>query len=374
MISADVLILGAGPAGAVAALNLAPTRRVVLVDRREHPAPRIGEAFPGAARRLLTDMGLLKAFLAQDHRPWYGNRSVWGLRGAVETDFLQDPDGHGWHLDRVRFDSLLRHTAVVRGAMLLTPARILDIEFGGDDWQIRVATPYGGQRVAAQFAIDAGGRRAALARRLSARRRVTDRLVCGWVHGSARPIGPGAGLTVIEAVEDGWWYTAPIPDNRRVLSFLTDADLPQARIARDSVRLIEHSAGAREIHTILSKGEFVPLGGGFTAAHSTVLEPCAGPRWLAAGDAAMSFDPLSSQGIFHALFSGLAAAEAADACLAGDDNALQRYCQVMVSIQHAYRRRLDFCYMTETRWPSAPFWERRRGYKPDRTRNRAKPS
>jgi flavin-dependent dehydrogenase len=87
----------------------------------------------------------------------------------------------------------------------------------------------------------------------------------------------------------------------------------------------------------------------------------------------MSFDPLSSQGLFHALFSGLAAAEAADACLAGDDNALQRYCQLMVSIQHAYRRRLDFCYTTETRWPSAPFWERRRRYKPDRTRNRAEP-
>jgi hypothetical protein len=34
---------------------------------------------------------------------------------------------------------------------------------------------------------------------------------------------------------------------------------------------------------------------------------------------------------------------------------------------------LDLCYTTETRWPCAPFWERRRRYKADRTLNRAEP-
>jgi flavin-dependent dehydrogenase len=364
LICADVLVVGAGPTGAVAALNLAPTRRVVLVDRREHWAMRIGEALPGAVGRLLADMGLFDSFLAQAYPPWYGNRSIWGPRIPAETDFLRDPDGHGWHLDRARFDSWLRQTTTARGAVLISPARLLDIESGHDCWQMRVATPQGQQRLTARFAIDAGGRGAPLARRLSAQRRVTDRLVCGWLHGASRSTGLGAGLTVVEAVEDGWWYTAPIPHNRRVLAFLTDADLPQARITHDRTRLVEHAAAAREIHAILAEGRFLPLGGGFTAAHSAVLEPCGGPRWLAGGDAGMSFDPLSSQGLLHALFSGLAAAEAADAALAGDDDALHRYRQLMNSIQRAYRQHLDFCYASETRWPSAPFWERRRGMKP----------
>jgi len=254
--------------------------------------------------------------------------------------------------------------AAARGAVLMAPARVLDIESDHYGWQMRVATSQGEQRLAARFAIDAGGRGAPLARRLGARRRVIDRLICGWVYGSARPTGLGAGLTVVEAVEDGWWYTAPISNNRRVLAFLTDADLPQARIAHDGTRLVEHTAAAGEILAILTEGEFLPLGGGFTAAHSAVLEPCGGPRWLAAGDAGMSFDPLSSQGLLHALFSGLAAAEAADATLAGDDDhALHRYTQLMSSIAAAYRGRLDVCYASETRWPSAPFWKRRRGIK-----------
>src|SRR4029077_5454370 len=92
---ADVLILGAGPAGSVVALNLAPTRRVILVDRRIRASPRIGEALPPTVRRLLADMGLLDRFLAEGHTPSYGNRMVWGADNAGGADFIGGPDGHG---------------------------------------------------------------------------------------------------------------------------------------------------------------------------------------------------------------------------------------------------------------------------------------
>jgi hypothetical protein len=32
----------------------------------------------------------------------------------------------------------------------------------------------------------------------------------------------------------------------------------------------------------------------------------------------------------------------------------------MGGIQHAYRRHLASSYSSETRWPAAPFWQRRR--------------
>jgi flavin-dependent dehydrogenase len=56
----------------------------------------------------------------------------------------------------------------------------------------------------------------------------------------------------------------------------------------------------------------------------------------------MTFDPLSSQGLLHALFTGLAAAEAADSYLSGDTAAPTRYQQIMHGIQYAYRQRLAF--------------------------------
>ena len=64
-------------------------------------------------------------------------------------------------------------------------------------------------------------------------------------------------------------------------------------------------ARAREITAVLAESQFAPAAGGVIAAHSSVLVPCAGDRWLAVGDASMSFDPLAAQGLLHALFTGL---------------------------------------------------------------------
>jgi flavin-dependent dehydrogenase len=368
-VDADVLILGAGPAGSVAALNLAPTHRVILVERRVGAAPRIGEALPPAARRLLADMGLLDGFLAEGHTPCYGNRAVWGAGTQGVTDFMRDPDGHGWHLDRARFDSWLRLVAVARGATLIAPARLSAIRRGDGCLHVQLATDRGRIDLSAAFAIDAGGRAAPLARRLGAQRLATDRLVCGWVHGHAPPAGRGVGLTTVEAVAEGWWYTALLPGEQRVLAFLTDADLPAARIAHESTMFAEHAADTIEIGAILAESEFVPDQGGFTAAHSSTLHSCIGDGWIAAGDASMTFDPLSSQGLLHALFTGLAAAEVAYSYLSGDISAPIRYQHLMRGIQHAYRRRLVFTYSSEARWPTAPFWQRRRsGFEPQPNR------
>jgi flavin-dependent dehydrogenase len=73
----------------------------------------------------------------------------------------------------------------------------------------------------------------------------------------------------------------------------------------------------------------------------------------------MTFDPLSGQGLLNALFTGLAAAEAVDRQLRGWDDALPGYLQTLAGIEAAYRRHLRTWYQGETRWPNAPFWQRR---------------
>lgn len=357
----EVLIVGAGPAGATVALNLAPTRRVALIDLHVERRQRIGESLPAAARRLLSDVGLWNSFLAENHSPCYFNRARWGTDEPHETDSLRDLDGHGWHIDRARFELWLRRVAVQRGAEFLAPARICAIDRDRDRWRILLLTPTGKIELTPRFVIDAGGRAAPFSRRVGARRRIEDRLVCGYLYGCDAAPEIGAGFTYVEASEHGWWYTAPLPGQRRVLAFHTDSDLPATRIAKIPTIISEKTRFPSALATLLSDTRFSPSDDfGFTAAHTAVLEPSAWPGWCAAGDAAMSFDPLSSQGLLNALFTGLAAAEAADRCLRGDDHdALRNYRQSLRRIHDAYRRNLLYWYRAETRWSDAPFWQRR---------------
>jgi hypothetical protein len=62
-----------------------------------------------------------------------------------------------------------------------------------------------------------------------------------------------------------------------------------------------------------------------TDARSSRLERFHGEGWLAAGDAAIAFDPLSSQGILSALYSGLKSGQAVVGCLGGDCEVLLQY-------------------------------------------------
>jgi len=359
VLEAEVLIVGAGPAGATAAINLAPLRRVVLVESKTEVIPRIGESLVPAARRLFEDMGLLESFLAEGHEPWYGNRTVWGGPEPQEVDFLRDPDGHGWHLDRARFEQWLRATAIARGSELVSPATVDKVTHDGKRWQVLLKTAAEPRIVACDLLIDAGGRAAPLGRRLGACVQTSDRLICGWMYGRDER-DTGRGLTYIEAAEDGWWYTAPLPGRRRVLAFHTDADLPSARVARSRSGLLAHAEAAKELSALLADVGFVAQSeGGTTAAHSAMLEPPASDGWLAVGDAAICFDPLSSQGLLNALFTSLAGAEAADRRLKGDAHSVSEYEQVIRGIGNAYRRSLDFFYGAEARWPKAPFWQRR---------------
>jgi flavin-dependent dehydrogenase len=360
-LNTDVVVVGAGPAGASAALNLAPLHNVLLVDWRDgetlrgEDGSRIGESLAPAARRLLSDMGLYEAFLEQGHTPCYSRRSVWNTASVEQADSLRDLDGHGWLLDRTRFEAWLRTVAVDRGAALVASTRVERVERQGDRWLVSLVTNGVAHRAEARFLIDAGGKLAPVARRLGARRVDAGRLVCFWIAG--RDGAPEAGSTLVEADEDGWWYTAPLPGQRRIVAFHTDVDLPAARRARTDLRELTPPA----VDAALAGCDFGAEGRiRATRAGGARLDTCVGSGWLAAGDAAMSFDPLSAQGLFHALYSGLAGAEAGDAFLNGDESRLENYRSGLGDVWAAYQSHCREWYRLEQRWPRSEFWARRR--------------
>jgi len=356
--SVEVLVVGGGPAGLVAALNLAPLRSVVVVERLAEAPDRIGESLAPAARRLFADMGLLERFEAEGHARRHAHRVIWGNDRAVDVDLIRDLDGAGWTIERARFENWLRGVATLRGAVIRAPAKVIRLERGAGAWRASIVVDGREVEFAADFLIDATGRGASFARMFGARRRVADRLVCSWAHGVVeREVA--AGTAFLQAAREGWWYSAPLPRGRRVVAFHTDADLPQSRDARTPQAMVEAARRAGEIGALLDESGFRATRSGFTAANSSVLDAVAGEGWAAVGDAAIAFDPLSARGLFNALFTGLAAAEAVDRLLAGDRDAFSGYAAVIAEVAAAYRRELALWYAQEKRWASHPFWRRR---------------
>jgi flavin-dependent dehydrogenase len=351
--TSDVIVMGAGPAGAAAASVLAPHVRVTLLDRAATPVWRIGETLPGAARRVLAALGAWSCFAKAGHAPAPLKVSRWGSDRAEELDAMRDPDGAGWRLDRARFEADLRANAEERGARLLAPAHAKRLARSGAEWLVELSD---GSQLQARIIIAAGGRHSRLMKPFGQRTRVMDRLACAYQLLPA----PGASdsSTYTEAVADGWWYTALLPDGQRLVAFHGDSDGQAVRQAfregpaRTAQRLPGMAAALHDARVAAA----APAA--FCTANS-VARSAAGKGWLGAGDNTLALDPLSSQGLFNALVTGLQAGQSALRLLDGDQAAETEHAARLAAVWRAYVAHHALYYGMERRWPDAPFWRRR---------------
>jgi flavin-dependent dehydrogenase len=327
---------------------------------------RAGETLPPSARPVLESLGVWQAFRRDGHLPSYGNDSAWGEPTVRSRDFIFDPYGPGWHLDRARFDQTLASAAREAGVSWRSGTTVRGgAERVASGWQLELDTAGRRSTVTVDFVVDASGRAARFGRDRGARRVVGDRTVAvagllGPASGTQPPSSDVQMTTLVESVEGGWWYSAPVPDGRVVAVYSTDADEAQVRRARTSggwAALLDQTVHTKERLRTADVALLAPPR--VQAAGSARLHPVVGDGWLAVGDAAASHDPLSSQGILTALASAPSAADAVVAALGGDAEAPRRYA---AAVQASYTRYLiQRCgyYRLERRWPASAFWQRR---------------
>lgn len=293
--------------------------------------------------------------------------SLWGVTRATQQDSVFDPHGHGWHLDRTRFDTMLRDNAVRSGAILLCPAQLRGITHSPvshHPWHCVLDHEGSRRSVHSRLLVDASGRAARVLRQVGVDVVRRDRLVClhTWLPAKVAPSSlPGA--TLVEATPQGWWYSADLPDGGSVIAWHTDSDLPGAKACRNVRDLL---ALARQTQLIsqrcaaeLPEDTVQSMKLRAVAAHSQWATRTTGVNWLTVGDAALAFDPLASQGLMNCLYMGLHAAQAVRQCLRGDIQALPMWGMHTRGIADAYRINLARYYALEQRWPDEPFWQRR---------------
>lgn len=337
----------------------------IVLEKSPAPFLKPGETLPPNAFGTLQQLGVDHLLQASQHDTCIGNTVIWGNDDPGMRYFFAEPYGNGWHIDRAYFEQQLCAAAIQKGAVWLHGWSCLGMEQRGENVFITGDNGEGESlEIEARFGVDASGRSACLARKAGVNRHSLDRLT-GYYTVLEQPPDALAGTSFIEAVEDGWWYAAPLKNGSLVTNFMTDADIHKVRAFAARPWLFEKLRKTRYLKDHLRvdhPGQFGQVR--IKPASTSCLERLADKGWLAVGDAACTYDPVSSFGITAALGGSLYAALAIKDYLDGKPAAIDAYCYVQQKTFNNCMAMLGHQYGLERRWKDFPFWQRRHAYGP----------
>lgn len=313
--SADVVVVGCGPAGSAAATWLARSgREVTVLDAAEFPRDKTcGDGLTPRAMDEIDRLGL---------GDWVRGRMLirgLELRGFGHTRRVPWPDGgfrpQASAVRRTVLDDRLRAHAVDAGARVYDGVRVTGVE--RDAAGAVTSVEAGGRRVACRILVLADGVRSPVGRLLGRtwhRDTVYAVAARSYVR-SGRHGHPwiGSDLELRDAdgtVQPGYGWVFPLGDGEVNLGVgaLATARRPAAVAVKDLLRLYartvtedwELTGEPRAVASAL-----LPMGGAVTGV--------AGPNWAAVGDAAACVNPLNGEGIDYALEGGRELAALLDA-------------------------------------------------------------
>lgn len=347
----DVLVVGGGPAGSMAALGVLkgnPDAVVGLVDPDSETRHRIGEALLTGTIMSLQDAGLEEAVAdAGFHRKigatyvWGETREPWYVNYPKTTDDtyperFRDAEGYRYsiHVPRDKFDPVLRREAERRGVEIIR-GKIRSVkvtESKGQPAIVSVATDDGETLIAKRY-IDASGHANALARHVTKRRPVGAPRIARYAYTpnvdweAAKANGFDIHRTNIISNDNGWFWAIHLGKAGGDLTSVGFVSTPEigSKVTFDNcteafpeLKLFGFGDGYLTPTTFDGKPAKAFYG---HPDYSVTCETLHGPNWALSGDAAMFVDPILSQGVTLAVHYGFNRGLAAAADLDGNPQA-----------------------------------------------------
>jgi len=359
--SYSVVIIGGGPAGCSCAIALKKKgiQDILVIEAGDYSKFVIGESIPPNSKRILNSLGVFKEFSKENHLPCYGVCSYWGDDKRGYNDTVLSPFGHGWHLDRRKFNRFLAKQAQNKGVVVETNATFKKgTSLNNGNFSIRYTQRDKEIQVTSKFVVDASGARSLFAQQQGRIPIEGEPLICLGRRFKIDKDAKISSLTRIEAVENGWWYGAKLPNNEMLIAFYTHHEL----LKNTKMHQVAHWMQALNKTVSIKSGvqENMALDRtikGFLA-RSFCLDSVTGKNWLAIGDAASAYDPITSRGIYKSLTDGNFAAECISKILNNTTHSLTEF---EVYINQNYKNYLyerTHYYSSEQRWKGSSFWNK----------------
>lgn len=325
--SREILIVGNGIAGLTLSYLLAQKQvpHSVLHRATEVPGFALAETLPPSAIPMLRRMGLLALFERSATQRTYGYHSCWGSGQVTDHNFyFQSSDAYGLKIDK---QALLADLQSMQAGYLSSDQTLLSGH---------------------KLLVDATGRSRSVLRGLGIGSIDHDDLIAYSCHVPRIKHPRLTHQVYTESFRDGWGIVSGLNEKENVITLLTEGHNSEFKHYQNWPGLLKETA---HLQYFLTGDADTRVKG--NAAGSSRAEQITGDTWLAVGDAAIAFDPLSSHGISNAVYT---AARAADAIVSND---CSTYGDDLVAIFDQYLLNKEQLYRQEKRWPDSTFWQSR---------------
>ncbi|MCB1230644.1 MAG: tryptophan 7-halogenase [Verrucomicrobiae bacterium] len=334
----DVIVIGAGPAGATTAALLAEKgRRVLVLEKEKFPRYHIGESMMPYCWHVLDRLGLAEKMdeigFTQKHSVQFVSTNGKVSRPFYFFQHYEHPSSTTWQVERSVFDQMLVDKAREKGAIILEETKVLDVVRDEQSGAVKgVKSQIKEGRVDTWYApmtVDASGRDTLMISKNKWRNRDPMlKKVAIWTYyeDAVRDPGLDAGSTTVAYLPNkGWFWYIPMRDNRVSVGVVAEREYLYRDGLRDPAEIMareipenkwiaEHLAPAKQVGEYWVTGEY-----------SYRSKFCADDGVVLVGDAFGFLDPVFSSGLFLALKSGEFAADTIDEALAAGDVRAERF-------------------------------------------------
>lgn len=310
----QVLVVGGGPAGATLAIRLAQLGGdVCLLERDAYPRRKIGESLPPSICPVLDQIGVRGRVEEVGFSRPGGAIVRWAGRGDV---VIQQDGLRGFQVDRGTFDTIVLDAARRNKVRVLQPAEFLSAQrLSKGGWRVEIKSQNGRLEWRAGFLVWAAGRGRGPGGRIK-RVSVPTLALYGYWRGASFD----GSESRVEAANTCWYWGAPLPDGTVNAAVFIDPDSPALRsgcsMTKTYIDLIRQS----ELLSPCTSGTMVTA---TAACHASrhITSPAVGRDFIRIGEASFTVDPLSSQGVVHAMVSAIQGAIIINTILHRPENA-----------------------------------------------------
>jgi flavin-dependent dehydrogenase len=324
--SVDILVIGAGPSGTVAAAAANQRgMKVKVIEKQRFPRFIIGESLLPKCMEHFEEVGLLDVLKKQNYQV---KRGVRFLRGDKTCWFnfaeqFSSSWSWTWQVPRADFDKVLADEVSRQGVDIQYEAEVIDVELDGGKSRTTVKLQDGStSHIDARYIIDASGYGRVLPRLFGLNRDLGSpprKAIFGHFTDGARPEGPdGQQITFVIHKRDVWIWVIPFSTGVTSVGFVGNPDyLAQFEDENVNVHLRRLMNDVPYVQQRFVN-EAAEMQAKSIKAYTVSTSQTHGPGYVISGNSSEFIDPVFSSGVTFATESGLLAAKLACRSLNGE--------------------------------------------------------